>query len=213
MAYEEATEIVFNGQSVAVRPDGYFVDKDIKTVPLPALRVGRNELIVRTPISQRISLENMFLLGDFGVRVEGCRAAVTALPEKLAFGSITHQGLPFYGGAVTYELPVTCNGTETEMLADTYAGALLSVRLDGAECGKIVYPPYRLSLGGVKAGKHTLELTVYASRVNCFGALHDNVDKRWKGPGMWYTQDGEWSYEYRLHDVGVLKSPEILHIK
>ena len=213
LAYEEATEVFLNGQSVAIRPDGYFVDKDIKTTSLPALRVGRNELIVRTPISKRISLENMFLLGDFGVRTEGCRATVTALPEKLAFGSITHQGLPFYGGAVTYELPVTCDGTETEVLADTYAGALLNVRLDGAECGKIVYPPYRLPLGALKAGQHTLELTVYASRVNCFGALHDNVDKRWKGPFMWYTQGGEWAYEYRLHDVGVLKSPEILHIK
>lgn len=67
-------------------------------------------LIVRAPISKQISLENVFILGNFGVKVEGTHARITPLADKIAFGSITDQGLPFYGGKITYVLPIEVSG-------------------------------------------------------------------------------------------------------
>ena len=213
LAFEEAAEIVFNGKDVSVNPTGWYVDKDIRTVKLPAVKKGENVLVVRAPISKRISLENMFLLGNFGVRVEGREAVVTALPEKLAFGSVTDQGLPFYGAEIIYKLPFETEGGDVEISADYFNGAVISAEIDGKPAGKIAYFPYSVSVKGLSAGKHEFALTLYASRINTFGALHDATDHSWKGANIWYTRGSEWAYEYQLKPVGIMKSPQIRLIK
>ncbi len=208
LAYEELSEVTFNGESVPISRQGYFTDRYIYTMPMPRIKRGKNELIVRVPFGKRISLENFFLLGDFGVRVEGTHATVTALPEKLAFGTVTTQGLPFYGAALTYrttfELDHVC---DADLRCDMYRGALVGVKLDGKDVGRIVFSPYKLPLRDLKAGTHTLELTLYASRVNCFNALHNCGNASWIGPDYWYSKGVDWSYEYCLKNVGVMKSP------
>lgn len=209
LAFEEATEITFNGKDVPVLPDGWFVDKAIKTVSLPSVRKGKNELVVRAPISKRISLENLFLLGNFGVAVNGRKAGIIALPDSVSFGSLLPQGLPFYGADIVYKLPFESPGGDIRIIADFFAGSVIRAELDGREVGKIAFAPYSLDVPDVAPGKHLLRLTLYASRINTFGALHDCTDRFWKGSNMWYTQDAEWSYEYVLKPVGILKSPEI----
>lgn len=209
LAFEEAVEIVFNGERVEIEPDGYFTDKDIRTTKMPPIKKGRNELVVRVPISKRVSMENMFLLGDFGVRVEGATAIVTAKKQQIAFGSITTQGMPFYGAAVTYKMPIETKDCDLRVRASYYKGALIGVKLDGKDVGDIVYAPFSLDIPNVAAGKHELELTLYATRVNSFNALHCCANVSWKGPGMYYTNGVEWSYEYDLKNVGIMKSPII----
>lgn len=209
LAFEEAVEIVFNGENVPVQPDGYFTDKDIRTTKMPNVKKGRNELIVRVPISKRVSMENMFLLGDFGVRVEGATATLTARKDKIAFGSIVSQGMPFYGAEITYKMPIETAACDLRVCASYYKGALIGVKLDGKDVGNIVYAPFSLDIPNVSAGKHELELTLFATRVNSFNALHCCVNVDWKGPGMYYTDGVHWSYEYDLKNVGIMKSPVI----
>jgi hypothetical protein len=152
----------------------------------------------------------MFLLGNFGVRVEGVETTVTALPEKVAFGSITNQGMPFYGAAVTYELPLTLDkAADVKITANGIGGTVADVRIDGEYSGVIAYAPYTLTVKNVEAGEHTVYVTVYLSRVNCFGALHDATNREWKGPNMYFTSGAEWTYEYNLKNTGLLRSPKI----
>ena len=169
-----------------------------------------NELIVKAPISKRVSLENMFLLGDFGVTVDGCIATITKRPDTLAFGSVTSQGLPFYGSTISYEIPVSLERiSDVKVTASLFGGTVIGVKLDGEDVGNIAYAPHTKLIENVPAGDHTLTLTLYASRINCFGALHTCVDLSWKGPNMYFTKGVEWSYEYDLKKVGILKSPII----
>ena len=210
LAFEEAVEIILNGEKVEFSPDGYFTDTEIKTTALPDLRKGKNSLIVRVPISKRVSIENMFLLGDFCVRVDGAVATITKKREKIAFGSVVNQGMPFYGGAVTYKMPFTLEKpSDIRIIASRYEGALISARLDGKEIGNIVYSPYAIEACNLDAGEHILEFTLYASRVNSFGSLHTCIDISWKGPNVYYAMNHEWSYEYNLQPVGILSSPKI----
>ena len=207
LGYEYLEEVWLNGGKVEQEEAGYFVDRAIHTLILPCLKVGSNVLTVRVPISERISLENLFLIGDFGVKAVGRVAAITKAPEKIAFGSVTGQGMPFYGAAVTYRIPFACEAGNLKVRADYYNGALISARLDGREAGKIVLPPYELMIPDVGAGEHLLELTLFASRINTFGALHLCVPVSWKGPNMWYTEGCGWADEYQLTDVGIMKKP------
>ena len=117
--------------------------------------------------------------------------------------------MPFYGGAVTYRIPFTCEAGSLRVRTDYYNGALISARLDGREAGKIVLPPYVLTIPDVEEGEHLLELTLFASRINTFGALHLCVPVSWKGPNMWYTDGSGWAYEYQLAHAGIMKKPSL----
>jgi hypothetical protein len=218
LALEKAAqaEILLNGRAVtavAARPQGWYVDKAIERVALPVLQKGRNCLEVALPFGRKTDVEAMYLLGDFGVQVAGREACLTGPVRELAFGDITRQGLPFYGGNVTYHLPsVTLPGEGCSIVASGYAGALLTVASDGEQLGQIVLSPYRLDLD-LPPGPHVLDITCFGTRVNTFGQVH-KVDRQhpiWWGPDSWRTTGEDWTYEYRLWEQGILKAPELFY--
>ena len=209
LGYEALEELYLNGKRLPIESVGYFTDRHIYTTPLPGIRRGPNELLVRMPFGRRQSLENLFVLGDFDVRAAGCEAWIEKKSDRIAFGSVCDQGLPFYGASLSYDIPFTCPDCDLAVTASRYKGALIRVQLDGRDVGQIVFSPYRLRIPDVAAGTHTLTLTVPFSRINCFGGLHNCADIRWIGPDYWYTSGDCWAYEYQLRGNGILKSPWI----
>ena len=105
----EASKITFNGIEVPSVVTGYFTDKAIKTVAMPTIPAGTSELVIVQPFGHRTATEWCYLLGEFGVRVNGTKKTIIKLPETIGFASITDQGLPFYGGVVSYHLPFECD--------------------------------------------------------------------------------------------------------
>ena len=60
----------------------------------------------------------------------------------------------------------------------------------------------------VPAGQHTLSITMYGSRINTFGQLHNsNRKERYWGNKTWRTTGKNWSYAYQLRQVGVIVPP------
>ena len=204
----EKAKIIFNGNEIANNITGWYVDKDIKTVALTDIKKGINILEITLPFGKRTNTEWCYLLGNFGVRVTGRDKVITSLPEKIGFGTIINQGLPFYGGNITYHLEA--EGEAFAIEATRYRGALISVAVDGDTKGKIVYPPYHLEINGLSAGKHKIDITLFGHRYNGFGAVHLTDTKHsWHGPGAWRSNEECWSYEYVLRDVGILARPII----
>ncbi len=202
----EKAKIIFNGAEIANTITGWYTDKDIKTVALTDIRKGENILDITLPFGTRTNTEWCYILGDFGVNVVGRAKVITALSEKLGFGSIINQGLPFYGGNVTYHLEA--EGSSLRVEATRYRGALISVAVDGEEKGKIVYPPYILDVDGLADSKHNIDITLFGNRYNAFGPVHlTDVKHSWHGPGAWRSDEECWSYEYVLRDVGILARP------
>ena len=204
----EKAEITFNGASVDNTITGNFVDISIFKVKLPKITKGENTLIITLPFGDSANLENVFILGNFGVTLEGINAKITSLPEKIAFGDITYKGFPFYGGNITYKIPVEVTENSLKVCASDYRGALIGAKLNGKEIGKIVYPPYCVYENDVENGSHLLELTLFTHRYNTFGPIHlVNEKESWHGPDAWRSTDENWSYEYVLRKVGILKAP------
>lgn len=210
LALEHAAEttVMLNGEHTGQKIMGYYVDEKIQTVELTTIHKGENILLLEIPFGEGTDVENAFLLGDFGVTVQGAHQTITAPVRQLAFGDITGQGLPFYGGNVTYKLEVE---TQNQITVRTpyYKGSLIGVSVDGERCGSIIVPPYRFEKK-VESGTHQLELTLFGNRINTFGCLHNcNENCTWFGPDAWRTKGDGYSYEYQLHRVGILKAPEI----
>lgn len=206
----ETLRILLDGQEVPNKDDGWWVDEAIRTVPLPPISKGRRELVLEVPFHRKTNLEWSYLLGDFGVRALGRTARIVAPVREMHFGDVCPQGLPFYTGNIVYRCRIQ-GGRETAIEVPWFGAPLLSVRLDGKEAGKIAFPPYRLELGVLPEGEHTLEITAFGNRANAFGPVH-NCDPHlvWHGPHCWRTTGAQWSDEYQLKPNGILVAPIVL---
>ena len=204
----ERAEIYMNGEKISNHAVGYFVDKSIKTVELPDIKSGETVIEITLPYGRRSSLEWMYILGDFGVHVCGNQAYITNREERIGFGDWCPQGLPFYAGNVTYVCEIDTQLGEYSLVVPKYRAPLLTVSVDGKRMGEVMHSPYRVDLGVLTAGRHTVEITAYGNRINAFGQLHNCNENEWYyGPETWRSKGFAYAYEYQLHRCGVLTSP------
>lgn len=162
--------ITWNGQTVNNASDGTFADCAIKTVQLPPIKKGKNYLTIKLPFGKNSDLENCYFLGDFGVTAKGAKLTVTELPKTLKFADVTKQGLPFYGGKITYHTSFVGNGKNVKISMPPFDTALIEVTSCGVE-KNIAYSPYTAELPSLN-GVTPLTVGIFMSRQNAFGAPH-----------------------------------------
>jgi len=205
----DKTEIIWNSQLVSSSPVGYYTDRSIQKVKLPPLKKGTNNLELRIRFDPHTPLENVYILGKFGVRLQGQFATLVEYPSSLSFGDITRMGLPFYGGNVSYTCFINTEGGRVMLESSYFRCPLLTVKVNGKPAGIIAYAPYTLDLGELPKGRHELEITAFGNRNNTFGALHNVNERFWCGPNAWRTTGAEWTSEYKVKPAGVLKAPRV----
>ncbi len=200
-----------NGVPVAPDTDGSFwVDVCFKRMTIPAgvLKTGVNTITVTTAFTRNSNVEALYLLGGFGVRVDGRTAALTTLPETLRFGSLKEQGLPFYTGALTYILPARLWGA-----AAPDARVILKPQKPHGALVRVTTPSGTVRLGwdpmeaditdAVRAGAD-VELTLVGTRRNTFGPLHMlPVISEATGPMHFVTEGKSWSDDYAFIESGI----------
>ena len=208
----DKTEIYVNGSLVKEESSGWFTDEAIEVVKIPPLRRGTNTIELRMPYGEKANVENCYLLGDFGVEVFGKEKRIIPVPEKVVFGDLTRQGMPFYGGNLTYRCKFTAPGGHMRLRAQYFSGPLLVAAVDGKRTGSIAFAPYEVDLGNLEAGEHLLEITAFGNRYHTFGQLH-NCDRNysWFASCSWRTKNDRWSDEYMLKELGILVTPELIY--
>ena len=175
---------------------------------------GENRLEIDYPFGQRTAVEWCYVLGDFGVNVSGRYKKIVPMPEVLAFESVTTQGLPFYGGTVTYHTDVETHGERVEVTVPQYRAGVATVALDGGKPRYVTFAPYRTVFDDVPAGHHRVDIKLYLTRVNGFGPVHCADDKlSYPGPSAYRTGGDSWCYEYRQRPQGLTASPWVKLLK
>lgn len=202
------SEIKVNGERINTVSDGWYVDKSMETVTIPTLHKGDNIIELTLPFGVACNTEWCYLLGDFAVEVIGRQTCLKALPEVISFGDLTDQGFAFYGGNVTYHIPVQASTDHLNVVIPRYVGSLVTINSDKG----IIYPPYTADVC-VNSGDTTLDVTLFGNRQNSFGHVHNtNRELTWIGPDAWRSKDNEWSYEYNFRPLGIMEMPIISEI-
>lgn len=208
---ENAT-IWINGEKIEKEICGWYVDKCIKKVKLPEIKKGNVTVEVEIPFGLRGRTEWCYLLGDFGVKVEGKYVTAIKKNKTLAFGDVVNQGLPFYTGNITYHSEyIEEIGKKRTLQVPDIGGALARVSVDGKDVGVIAIAPYCVDLGFMKKGKHKIDITLFGTRFNNFGPVHNNArNYTYWGPNSWRTYDGPlWTDAYKLRPAGILNNPTV----
>lgn len=202
--------IKVNGKRLVKKPTGYFVDKSCIKLALPKLKKGLNTVEITMPFGARDNFEPVYITGDFNVKLEGVRKTIVKKTEKIGYGDITAQGMPFYGGNIRYKTEFTAKEAGRYCItASCYSGALIKVYIDGEYKGRIVFSPYELA-AELSEGKHEIIYEFFGNRNNCSGSIHNtNTNRFWVSPDHWYTKGAEFSFEYVLSPIGITASPII----
>jgi hypothetical protein len=213
--------ITVNGRTLSPdMQDGWWVDRSLRTLLIdPAcLREGDNELLLACDYNENHpGLETVYLLGGFGVRLDGTRGVLTDEPGSLRLGDWVRQGLPFYAGDVTYRTRVTLNRQKQDrivVVVPHYEGVGVRVLVDGVPAGIVAWEPQELDITSL-VGRPRFELAfqVLGHRRNSHGPLH-NAQKHhpYVGPDAFLYWDRQWSDAYQLVPCGLMKPPEI-HVR
>lgn len=230
LAGERPELFSYEVNGTALSPDGgFWVDRCFKTMPIPreALRLGKNTVTARTEFRRTTNLESLYLVGDFGVRMEkkeqsrtrrlndrgrffGNEKHITALPAEIGFDNLAEYGLPFYSGFVTYRIPAgslpavdAAAGERLFLKAEDFVGA--AVRVTGEkseEAALIAWEPYEADVTALAGGE--IEVTLLCTRKNTFGPLHlIPAVPGAVGPGHFTTGGASFSDDYVLMDSGI----------
>ena len=208
--------IFVNGCTISNESKGWMIDNSINKIAIPAkcLRQGANKIDLLANFSRDLDLEAIYLFGNFGVELKGIQRTLTTLPAKLKVGDIVSQGLPFYSGAVCYQLadlPKPADGERIMLRLNGFGGGCVELVNDYAHqiCG---WAPYELDLTDVAAKGDTAQLNVVLTRRNTFGPLHalPAIEGAY-GPGNWITEGGSFTMaQYVLLPAGLTQQPELV---
>lgn len=198
--YDSRIAVTVNGQPLPA-PEGTYIDDFLYTHNIRHLLTeGDNVVELSFAYQPDMELENMYLLGDFGVYQRDPNRGtamenytIGTLPSTLKPGVLAGQGLDFYTGSVYYRIPNT--------------PAVASVRVENPTCTCVA-----LHASGhttVKAwGDYTfdttacrdaamLEVEVLFGRKNLFGPLHAAVGELVE-PHYFDYGSAPWCEEYVL---------------
>ena len=192
----------------------FWIDVAFKKFPVPEgiLKLGRNEITVKTLYKWSTHLEAVYLIGEFGVRTgHKISTIINKRPDKLKMASYAEQDMPFYSGNVTFKLPYKeyheyADFAEDDriFLSARYFGAAVRVT-DGADLDEIIaWEPYEIDVTEAVRAQRDLEITLLGTRKNTFGPLHTRecVVHRC-GHGSFTTSGEDWIDEYNLIEDGL----------
>ena len=155
----------------------------------------------------------IYLLGNFGIRVNGGEVVMTELPSSLALGDWVEQGLAFYSGSVGYKQSITTvipNGQRLFVRVPEYDGVAVQVQANGESAGLIAWAPNEIDITDFVEGEQAdIVLTVLGHRRNSHGPLHLNLGKPGSvGPYSFVRDD--WTSDYKLVPCGLMKYQELI---
>ena len=192
----------------------FWIDIAFKKMPIPknALKLGKNEITVKTLYKWSTHLESLYIIGEFGVIAGVKGSTITkARPDMLAMRSYAEQYMPFYSGNVSFKLPyekymdiAEFEDGEKIFLKVKFLGSAVRVTDGGSIDEIIAWEPYDVDVTEAVLSKRDLEITVLGTRKNTFGPLHTKecVVHRC-GHGSFTTTGDDWVDEYNLLPDGL----------
>lgn len=200
---ENIESIQVNGTKIAMEPMGKWIDIAFDKLRIPdgLWKNGKNEIALTMDDWATAGIETIYLLGNFGVRLEGTKKILTTLPQTIRWGDLCDQGLPFYSGCVDYHIE-GMEGKKLFVKISDFGGAM--VKLKGRTEETLAFAPYEACVEDLYA------MTVVLTRRNTFGPLHAlPKNATYYHPGSFLTQKDMWCDSYVLYETGLLKEPQI----
>lgn len=178
------------------------------------VRSGTNAVTVEGTRDETVSVEPIYVLGDFAVE-QGSHQLVPE-PETIPEPEITAHGYSFFAGEVTLQTTVTVDeGIEAVFVFDDLNAALAEVAV-GDEHKGVYWPPWSVPVA-LDPGENAVRVRLITSLRNLTGPLHtDEPEPTFVTPESFrpdgknpYLEHNAWTDEYTSVPVGV-ENPRLI---
>ncbi|MEM2920906.1 MAG: glycosyl hydrolase [Candidatus Bathyarchaeia archaeon] len=210
-------ELLVNEHLVSTKTSEWHWDKQFGMVDVTQhLIKGLNRVELSCTYNIGTNIEEIYLVGDFGVRRFGTREYVISdEPSWLNDGSWTDQGYPFYSGNMVYEKTIKINKADGRLYSlrlKNPKGTLFRLFMNGKEAGFIWKQPLELDVTGlVEDGENLIQVEVVGSLRNTFGPLHHDLGDRLPWTGPWeFVDEAHWTDQYQFAPYGLLNGAEVV---
>ena len=192
----------------------FWIDDCFKKMKVPTslLKQGRNTVTVSCDFMRTTNLEALYLIGNFGVKIDGKSRRIVSLPERIGFDRLENVNLPFYTGEVTYILTPDKyesigslgDGEHVILSPEGFTGSLVRVWAEGIGERRLCWEPYDADVTEAVRNRKDIRVSVVGTRRNLFGPLHlvPAIQSAY-GPGHFVTEGKSWSDDYVLIDSGL----------
>ena len=196
-------------------PNDFWVDVCFNKMEIPAgaLKQGFNEVTVDVAFHRTANIEALYLVGDFGVRLEGCRRTLVSAPQRIGCRDYAEYALPFYTGNLTFELAPGSYLPLLEGLSDGADRIVLTPKDFTGACVKVSaaqkttvlgWEPFEADVTEAVRLALPIFVTVEGTRANVFGPLHETPRPAGAcGPGSFLTEGEHWTDGYSLLPSGL----------
>lgn len=204
----EEFDIFINSQPVRWRTEGWWVDRAFKTMNIHKLtRKGRNEVVIRASYLPGLEIEDAYLIGDFGVKIQGRKSPLLiSEPETVYPDDLTKAGYSFFAGAIVLTKEVELNKRHWKrayLVFRELNATVAEIKVNQREVGRLFWEPYRVDVSDVlREGCNVIEFKLVNSLRNLLGPLHSTKGE-FKGVGprdFWDVEN--WTDEYVFVPLG-----------
>lgn len=199
--------VTVNGEKIISQTNGWFVDKCMGRLDIPMLKEGKNTIVLECRYMSSTELENIYVIGDFGV---SSYRAIIKEPEQLAVGDWGLQGYYFYHSGIKYKYNFEYNeemGRDLILDIGKYSDVVTIVRINGMEQIIPWKSKSKTDIGDVLVpGDNLIEIEVMGSPRNMFGPLHlEDSREKWTGAGAFHPSDDMYTKQYITHPWGLME--------
>lgn len=206
-------EVFFNGKLVEKIRDGWILDREFETIKLPEISRGQNEVRLVCEYKNHMELENIYLVGSFGVDE---KRRMHILPETLDAGDWGKQGLFHYCGGVTYFMEYDWNGEILPVMLKMDGIQAVTAAVEVNE-NRIILPwDYSREVdisAYLRKGKNRIAVEINGSPRNMMGPFHVK-EKPYNTNDMSFTPEKEeYQESYLTVPYGITGNVEIFYFK
>lgn len=213
--------IQVNGKTLGVA-NGFWVDEDFKTINITdLLQKGVNRIQKTFNYRPNMELEEMYLVGDFGVSrldvsrpVEPGNITLVSPVKRLKIGAWTGQGLDFYGGSVCYKFAVKkpSKSERLRLVLPKISCTAAAIHVGGKTIN-LPWAPFEADItDSLVEGVNEVAVEVIGGRKNILGPLHV-PPQPWTGPEQFNPDHQEWTFEYQLSHHGLMSPIRIEQVR
>ncbi len=195
----ELYQVSVNGNRVSPLDNVWWLDKSFGVFEIGRfVRPGENRIVLKaSPFTIHTELEPVYVIGNFALKSQQ-RGFLITPSSNLKTGSWAGQGMPLYGGGVTYtrEYSVSTDRFDQERFfveLGRWSGVVAEVQVNGKQAGFIAFAPFEIEVTDhIRRGKNNLTVTVYGSLKNTLGPHHNSppLGRAWPGMFQQGAKDG-----------------------
>lgn len=215
MEEPERFKIYVNGVNIKPKTEDFWLDWNFPKIYVSnLLGKGLNIIEIEGIVDLEPELENIYLLGDFAVKI-GAKGGSRLIDEvkEAEIRDLCDAGYPFYAGEFELEKDVDSSIPENARVFlrfEEFNAALAVIYVNEKEAGKVILPPYEIEItDAFKRGGNKIKLVLVGTLRNALGPLHyKGGDPSFIGPET-FKETTNWTDDYVLRQFGA-KNVKIL---